>query len=85
MTAATPRPLHKIADEILAKWPLAGPAAVGYVKAMRYLATLDDKYGKEDAESIVIRFLVNAQSWRGEDARRIKAELRQILRQKGVV
>lgn len=78
-TAAAPRPLYEIADEITAKWRPVYYAAVPYVQAMRRLASLSDSYGYDDAEGIVIRFLGNARTWKGEDAKRIKAELRAQL------
>jgi len=74
-----PRPLHKIADEIMRKWRNPANAAIPFINAMTYLATMDDRLGHEDAEDIVLRFLDNASGWRGEDARRIKAELRAML------
>jgi hypothetical protein len=41
---------------------------------------VNDKYGLDYAEDIVLRFLSNAQTWRGEHARRIKAELKALLK-----
>lgn len=73
------RPLHKIADEIMRKWVRPPGPAIGYINAMTHLATMEDRYGREDAEGIVLRFLNEASGWRGEDARRIKAELRAML------
>ena len=35
---------------------------------------IDSKYGAESADDIVLRFLSNASSWRGEVARRINAD-----------
>ena len=34
----------------------------------------------DDGGSIVLYFLSNATTWRGEDARRIKAELKSLLK-----
>ena len=34
----------------------------------------------EDAESIVTYFLANATYWRGEDAKRIKTELKSMIK-----
>ena len=36
-------------------------------------------YYYDSAESVVLYFLANAQGFRGEDARRIKAELNSML------
>lgn len=81
----TPRPIHKIAEEIDTVWRDAKGnsrmyfGAVPYVAAMRTLTKITDTYGADNAASIVMYFLSNATTWRGEDARRIKAELKEIL------
>lgn len=75
----TPRPLHQIAREIDAKWHEPFYGARPYIRAMRHLDKITDMYDRDDAEDIVLRFLDNAKGWRGEDARRIKAELRALL------
>ena len=41
---------------------------------------MGDKYGCDDADSIVIYFLANAQTWRGAKARAIKGELNAMLK-----
>jgi hypothetical protein len=73
------RPLHKIADDIMRKWRNPAGSAIPYINALTHLGTMDSKYGHEDAEGIVLRFLNEASGWRGEDAKRIKAELRAML------
>ena len=78
-TLSGPRPLWKIAREIEADWTNVYFGAVPYLKAMRDLTTLDDRYGMDDGETIVTYFISNAPTWRGEAARRIKAELRTML------
>jgi hypothetical protein len=75
----TERQLHEIAAEIRRKWQNVNFAAVPYLGAMRSLATVDDSCGFDDARSIVNYFLSNASTWRGDDARRIKAELKSML------
>jgi hypothetical protein len=45
---------------------------------METLNSIHDNYYFDSAHSIVLYFLSNAQGWRGEDARRIKAELKQM-------
>lgn len=77
--ARAPRELWQIAAEITRVWKRPYFAAEPYIAAMGALRTIDDKYIAEDAREIVQRFLVNAQTWRGADARRIKAELRAML------
>ena len=72
------RDLSEIAREIRADWKRPYFGAVPYIEALTMLHTMDDKYIYDDAKSIVLYFLSNAQSWRGETARRIKAELKQM-------
>lgn len=45
---------------------------------MATLTTMEDTYVFDDAKTIVLYFLANASTWRGEDARRIKAELKKM-------
>lgn len=74
-----PRKLREIAKEIVATWKTPHYAAVPYVDAMAELDTIDDRYGFDSGKSVVLYFLSNAGSWRGEDAKRIKAELRELV------
>lgn len=78
------RSLSSIANEINELWAKKLPShyfgAVPYLRAMRELDTLRDSYGADSARSIVAYFLSNAAGWRGEDARRIKKELNDMLR-----
>lgn len=74
------RPLHVIAREIVQTWPKPYFGAVPYINAMHSLDTIRDKYGADDAHGIVMYFLSNAGTWRGPDARRIKAELNAMLK-----
>lgn len=76
------RPLYVIARDIRAHWPKIHYAAVPYLDAMATLGPLNDTYGADSAGSIVRYFLANSGTWRGEDARRIKAELRSMLARK---
>lgn len=58
--------------------------AVPYLNALASLDTLDDQYGLDPAEEVVVYFLSNAQTWRGELARAVKAELKRRLKERGV-
>jgi hypothetical protein len=80
MTSTKTRPLHLIAQDIKVNWPNVYFGAVPYLQAMSRLADINDNYGYDSAESIVLYFLSNAKTWRGEDARRIKAELKALLK-----
>jgi len=46
---------------------------------MLELNSITDTYGLDDASSIVLYFVSNAGTWRGETARRVKAELRGMV------
>ena len=78
-----PRPIHEIAAEIAREWRPVYFGAVPYLQAMRSLGTIADSYGYDDGRSVVLYFLSNARTWKGESARRIKAELNAILKGKG--
>lgn len=79
-TNQNPRHLYSIAAEIHTLWPKPYFGAVPYIQAMRCLSDITDMYGMDSADSIVRYFLANASTWRGEDARRIKAELRKMIK-----
>ena len=70
------RLLTNIAAEIRQAWPNVYFGAKPYLAAMHALTSIDDAYGADDARSIVLYFLSNATSWKGETARRVKAELK---------
>lgn len=72
------RPLSEIAREIRGSWKNVYFGAKPYLDAMSSLNSINDNYYCDSAESVVIYFLANANSWRGEDARRIKAELKKM-------
>jgi hypothetical protein len=82
MTTATTeaRPLSTIAADIRQHWPKVNYAAVPYLQAMAELNKITDNYYFDEAKSIVIYFLSNARTWRGEHAKRIKAELKAMIR-----
>lgn len=74
------RPLYEIAREIRKTWTKVSPYAEPYLEAMQSLNTINDNYYFDSGKSIVLYFLSNANTWRGEDARRIKAELKEMLK-----
>lgn len=74
------RPLSAIARDVRAHWPKVYFGAVPYLQAMASLQSIHDRYELDSADSIVLYFLSNSTTWRGADARRIKAELKGMLR-----
>jgi len=73
------RRLSTIAREISDNWTNPYFGAVPYIAAMKEMSGVRDPYGLDSGESIVYYFLSNARNWRGEAARRIKAELNDML------
>jgi hypothetical protein len=74
------RPLYVIAEDIRRNWKKVSPYAEPYLSAMRSLDSIDDNYFFDSARSVVLYFLANAGSWRGDDAKRIKAELKTLCK-----
>lgn len=76
------RPLCAIAGEIKRDWgDKVNYAAKPYLTAMFSLRSVKDRYYYDDGASIVLYFLSNASTWRGETAKRVKAELKTILKE----
>ena len=73
------RSLSTIAHEILRDWKKPYFGAVPYIRAMTELDSVRDTYIAESGKSIVLYFLSNASSWRGDKAKAIKAELKAML------
>lgn len=76
------RPLREIAAEIKADpayqssaW-CAGP----YVDAMLTMDSVNEDYHADSGKSVVLYGLGNLKSWRGDTARRIKAELKAMVK-----
>ena len=74
------RPVCEIAEEIRKDWRPVWYGAVPYLDAMRDIDSINDRYIAEDARSIVLYFLGNAKTWRGETARRVKNELKAMIK-----
>ena len=84
------RTFSDIAAEVLKLWkakygkdlPWSLKCALPYLQAMIECDTTDKnaQYYAETVESVVIYFLANITNWRGEDAKRIKAELKEMIK-----
>ncbi len=74
-----PRPLYVIAKDIRSSWNKVNYAAKPYLEAMEELTNISDMFMHDTAQSVVRYFLSNASSFRGEDAKRIKLELKAML------
>ena len=78
----TTRPLYVIAAEIKRDWAKPYFGAVPYLDAMRHLNAIDELYYNDEASDVVSYFIANAGTWKGDTARRVKAELRAMLKGK---
>lgn len=74
------RPLYLIAKDIGKYWPNPYFGARPYIIAMESLDSIDDFYMQDSARSIVLYFLANAATWRGDKARQIKEELKELTK-----
>lgn len=76
---AQQRPIFEIAAEIRRTWKDVNFAAEPYLEVMEALNLITDVYGYDSSEIVVCTFLSNARAWKGEDAHRIKNELRAMV------
>jgi hypothetical protein len=74
------RSLNTIAREIRSDWAKVNFGALPYLDAMETLDSIDDMYYMDSAKSIVRYFLSNANTWRGEVAKRVKLELKAMVK-----
>lgn len=73
------RPLWEIVREIRKDWKKVYFGAIPYLDAMATLESVNDLFGYDNGKSIVRYFLSNASAWKGETAKRIKKELKELL------
>ena len=82
------RPLYQIAQEIKNDWSKqkggVNYAAEPYLDAMFALENMTDRYGADNAKSMVLYFLSNAATWKGEVAKRVKKELNAMCQGKAL-
>ena len=76
----TARPLSSIARDIRRVWPKVYFGARPYLDAMSTLNSINDNYMYDSGHSIVMYFLANASTFRGNDAKVLKAELKQLMK-----
>jgi hypothetical protein len=78
------RSLSSIAREICKDWPKVNYAAKPYLCAMQTMGDIRESYGYDSGKSVVLYFLSNASAWRGDTAKRIKAELKAMCDNKPI-
>jgi len=67
--------IREIAKLIKTNWSKVNFAAKPYLDAMFCLESVNDNFGCDSGKSMVLYFLCNASSFKGEIAREIKKEL----------
>jgi len=72
------RSIRAIALDISKEWAKVNYAAKPYLDAMLELDSINDKYYSDSAKSVVLYFLSNASSFRGERAKALKTELKAL-------
>lgn len=81
--SSEPRKIYAIARDIQREWSKVGKgvnyAAKPYLDAMASLDGPNDSYGCDSAKSVVCYFLANANSFRGDAAKALKAELKALF------
>ena len=81
MSSVIHRNICDITVDVESNWRNVHDSARPYLDAMYELTTIHDSYGCESGRSILLYFLCNALTWRGEEARRIKKELNNMLKE----
>jgi|TARA_R110000803_G_scaffold37492_1_gene80784 hypothetical protein len=74
------RSIRLIATEIENDWTKVNYSARPYLEAMYSLNEITDEYYFDSGKSVVLYFLANAGTWRGETAKRVKLELKGMLK-----
>lgn len=74
------RTIREIAIDIQLNWQNVYYGARPYLDAMFGLTNVYDYHGMDSARSVINYFLANSQTWRGETAKRIKDELKQMIK-----
>lgn len=74
------RSIAAISAEIRSDWKDVTPEAKPYLEAMACIDRLTDRFELDTGRTIVAQFLINARRWKGDRAKRIKTELRDMLK-----
>jgi len=74
------RLISSIAYDIKKAWAKPYFGAKPYLDAMVHLNTINDKYYQDTARSVIMYFLANASTFRGNDAKVLKAELKNLMK-----
>jgi hypothetical protein len=72
--------VSEIAHAIAKDWQNISPYAKDYLNAMKEITDINGSYYADNAKSVVLYFLANASSYRGENARAYKALLKDMVK-----
>ena len=72
--------VSEIAYAIAKDWENISPYAADYLNAMKEINDIEGNYIHDTARSVVLYFLANAGSYRGENARFYKAILKAMVK-----
>ena len=72
--------VSEIAYAIAKDWQNVSPYAADYLNAMKDIQDIDGAYYADSAKSVVLYFLANASTYRGENARSYKALLKEMIK-----
>ena len=73
--------VSEIAHAIAKDWQNISPYAKDYLNAMKDIRNINDSYYADSAKTVVLYFLANAGSYRGENARTYKALLKDLIKE----
>ena len=74
------RSISSIARDIKRVWVKPYFGAKPYLDAMMSLDSINGRFYEDSAESVVMYFLANASTFRGNDAKVLKLELKNLLK-----
>lgn len=69
----------QLATLIRQEWKNVSVHAQPYLSAMLSLQTVNDKFGLDSGKDVILYFLANASTFRGENAKALKAELKRRI------
>jgi hypothetical protein len=72
--------VSEIAHAIAKDWTNVSPYAADYLNAMKEIRSVEDNYYADSAKSVIMYFLANAGSYRGDNARSYKALLKELVK-----
>ena len=72
--------VSEIAHAIAKDWQNISPYAADYLNAMKEIRSVEDNYYADSAKSVILYFLANASTYRGENARSYKALLKAMVK-----